>query len=208
MSRGDKIVILANGSFPTAKQGLDLLKDAGLVICCDGAADKLVGTGMSPDIIIGDMDSLSDEIREQYASILIHSESQETNDLTKAVHYCMEQGYPAVSILGATGLREDHTLGNISLIIEYFPRMDVRIISDFGIFFLVRSGQQVCTFIGEKISIFSIDNRVRVTSTGLKYPLRDLRLSNWYTASLNEAVEEGFTLQYESDTPLIVYKAW
>jgi thiamine pyrophosphokinase len=120
----------------------------------------------------------------------------------------MEQGYPAVSILGATGLREDHTLGNISLIIEYFPRMDVRIISDFGIFFLVRSGQQVCTFIGEKISIFSIDNRVRVTSTGLKYPLRDLRLSNWYTASLNEAVEEGFTLQYESDTPLIVYKAW
>ena len=203
-----KIVILANGLFPMARQGLDLLKTADLLICCDGAADKLIDFGMSPHVIIGDLDSVSEEVKEQYASILIHSDDQESNDLTKAVHHCIEKGYPSVFILGATGLREDHTLGNISLMMEYYPRIEVQIISDYGIFFLVQSGEQVQSAVGEKISLFSIDNRVSVSSTGLKYPLNDLQLSNWYRASLNEATADHFTPIFESDLPLIVYKAW
>jgi len=185
MKTDRKVVILANGLFPKAQQGLDLLKSADQLICCDGAADKLIASGMSPHVIVGDMDSVSDEVKELYASIIIHSDDQESNDLTKAVHYCIDKGYSSVSILGATGLREDHTLGNISLMMEYYPRIEVQIISDYGIFFLVQSGEQVQSFIGEKISIFSIDNRVCVSSTGLLYPLKDLQLSNWYTASLN-----------------------
>ena len=208
MNRENKIVILANGLFPSGRQALELLEAAELLICCDGAADKLVGFGMSPHVIIGDMDSVSDDVKELYASIMIPSDDQESNDLTKAVHYCIEKGYPSVSILGATGLREDHTLGNISLMMEYYPRIEVQIISDFGMFYLVRSGEQVQSFIGEKISFFSIDNRVCVSSTGLLYPLKDLCLSNWYRATLNEATADRFMLQFESDLPLIVYKAW
>ncbi len=208
MKADPKVVILANGLFPTAQRGLDLLKAADLLICCDGAADKLIAKGMSPHVIIGDMDSLSTEVSELYASLMIQSDDQESNDLTKAVHYCIEKGYPSVTILGATGLREDHTLGNISLMVEYYPRIEVQIISDFGVFFLTQSGEQVPSFVGEKISFFSIDNRVRVSSTGLKYPLNDLQLSNWYRASLNEATANHFILNFESDLPLIVYKAW
>ncbi len=208
MKADRKVVILANGLFPKAQQGLDLLKAADQLICCDGAADKLIAKGMSPHVIVGDMDSVSDEVKELYASIIIYSDDQESNDLTKAVHYCIEKGYSSVSILGATGLREDHTLGNISLMMEYYPRIEVQIISDYGLFFLVNSGEQVQSFIGEKISFFSIDNRVCVSSTGLLYPLKDLRLSNWYRATLNEATADRFMLQFESDLPLIVYKAW
>lgn len=208
MNREDNIVVLANGLFPKASEGLDALKAADLVICCDGAADKLIAFGLLPHVIIGDLDSVSKKIREQYASLLIHSDDQNSNDLTKAVHYCIEKGYPSLSILGATGLREDHTLGNISLMIEYFPRIEVRIISDFGIFFLVQSGDEVQSFAGEKISFFSIDNSICVTSKGLKYPLNKLQLSNWYAATLNEASAESFSLHYESDLPLIVYRAW
>ena len=208
MKADRKVVILANGLFPKARQGLDLLKAADQLICCDGAADKLIAEGMSPHVIVGDMDSLSGEVREQYPSIIIHSNDQESNDLTKAVHYCIDKGYSSVSILGATGLREDHTLGNISLMLEYYPGIEVQIISDYGIFFLVRSGEQVRSFVGEKISFFSIDNRVCVSSSGLLYPLNDLRLSNWYRATLNEATADQFTLIFESDLPLIVYKAW
>ena len=208
MNQEHRIVVLANGLFPSGRQGLELLKTAEQIICCDGAADKLVARGMSPHVIIGDLDSVSSEVRELYASVMIHSDDQESNDLTKAVHYCIEKGYPSVSILGATGLREDHTLGNISLMMEYFPRIEVQMISDYGLFFLAQSGEKVQSYNGEKISLFSIDNRVRVTSTGLKYPLNDLQLSNWYKASLNEATADHITLQFESDHPLIVYKAW
>lgn len=208
MKADPKVVILANGLFPVAQEGLDQLRTADLLICCDGAADKLIAKGMVPHLIVGDMDSVSDEVRQQYASIMIQSDDQENNDLTKAVHYCIEKEYPTVTILGATGLREDHTLGNISLMLEYYPRVEVRIISDFGMFFLVQSGEQHPSYVGEKISLFSIDNKARVSSTGLKYPLNDLQLSSWYRATLNEARADHFTLIFESDLPLIVYKAW
>lgn len=208
MKKEANIVILANGLFPSRLQNLEILKGAEKLICCDGAADKLISYGLSPHVIIGDLDSISREAKALYASVLIQDADQESNDLTKAVHYCMEQGYPSVSILGATGLREDHTLGNISLMLEYFPGIEVRLVSDYGMFFLVQSGQRVESYTGEKISIFSVDNRVRVGASGLKYPLNDLQLSNWYKASLNESSADHFRLNFDSDHPLIVYKAW
>ena len=201
-------MILANGLFPSEQRCLSILQGAEKIICCDGAADKLIASGLTPRVIIGDLDSLSDEARARHASILIRDEDQESNDLTKAVRYCMDQGHASVSILGATGLREDHTLGNISLMLEYFPGIELRIISDFGCFFLVQSGEPVKSHAGEKVSIFSVDNRIRVRARGLKYPLEDLQLTKWFTASLNEATSGQFILYYESDLPLIVYKAW
>lgn len=208
MKQEHSIVVLANGLFPSGPHCLEVLKQAEKIICCDGAADKLISFGLTPHVIIGDLDSLSSDVRKQYASILIQSDDQESNDLSKAVHYCMEKGYPSLTILGATGLREDHTLGNISLMLEYFPGIEVQIISDYGIFFLVQSGDEIKSIAGERISIFSVDNRVRVSATGLKYPLNDLQLSSWYTASLNEATGDHFILKFKSDLPLIVYKAW
>ena len=204
----DNIVILANGLFPGTRQCLDVLETAGKVICCDGAADKLLDAGLTPDAIVGDMDSVSERIRNQHAAIMVRSTDQDSNDLTKAVHYCIENEYPSVVILGATGLREDHTLGNISLMLEYFPRIHVRIMSDYGIFSLLRSGDKVKSYPGEKISVFSIDNSVSITSKGLKYSLNNLQLSSWYTATLNESVSDTFSLVFNSTQPLILYRAW
>jgi thiamine pyrophosphokinase len=203
-----EIVIVANGLFPKGRQALKLLHAADQLICCDGAADKLIAYGLAPHVIVGDMDSVSPEVSSRYASIMHRSGDQENNDLTKAVHYCIEKGYPSVSILGATGLREDHTLGNISLMLEYHPRIEVQMLSDYGMFFLVRSGEKVKSFVGEKISVFSPDNSLRLTSSGLKYPLNDLQLSNWYRASLNEAISDSFTLHFDSKQALIVYRTW
>jgi thiamine pyrophosphokinase len=203
-----RVVIIANGLFPSHRKALDLLHAADQLICCDGAADKLIAYGLSPHMIVGDMDSVSCEIAEKFASLMVPSDDQESNDLTKAVNYCIEKGYPSVSILGATGLREDHTLGNISLMLEYYPRIEVEMVSDFGMFFLVQSGQEVKSFVGEKISFFSMDSRVRVTSTGLKYPLDGLQLSKWYTATLNEAIADSFSLKFDSTQALIAYRGW
>lgn len=208
MNQEHSTVILANGLFPSGQQCLEILAGADKIICCDGAADKLLAHGLSPQLIIGDLDSLSPEAKNTYAPILVRVDDQESNDLTKAVHYCMDQGYKTVTILGATGLREDHTLGNISLMLEYFPGIEVRMISDYGTFFPVRSGVSIRSRPGEKISIFSVDNRVRVRASGLKFPLDDLQLSNWYRASLNEATSVEFVLEFDSEFPLLVYRAW
>ena len=200
------MVILANGSFPEAPRCLEILDNAQTVICCDEAADHLLEHGRNPDLIIGDMDSVSAGTRERFADRVIAIEEQETNDLTKAVNHCIQQGIREVTILGATGLREDHTLGNISLLLEYNRNINVRMVTDFGEFTVVQSGQKTPSFPGEKISFFSVDNRVKVTSEGLKYPLKDLQLHQWWRASLNESTSGSFTLYFDSEWPLLLYR--
>ena len=90
MKQENSIIILANGLFPSGHRALEILNGASKIICCDGAAHKLVDFGLSPHVIIGDLDPLGNELRREYASILIQLDDQESNDLTKAVRYCVE----------------------------------------------------------------------------------------------------------------------
>ena len=112
-------VILANGEYPTHVLPLKMLEEAKFVICCDGAADEYILRGHTPDVIIGDGDSLSSEYKQRFSSIIHQIADQETNDQTKAVRFLQEKGYREIAIVGATGKREDHTLGNISLLLDY-----------------------------------------------------------------------------------------
>lgn len=114
-----KVIIVADGAFPTHAEPLRLLREAGFVVCCDGAAASLTGYGIEPGIIIGDLDSLTNELAERYSDRLLPDPDQETNDLTKAVYWCIRHKATDLTILGATGKREDHTLGNISLLASY-----------------------------------------------------------------------------------------
>jgi thiamine pyrophosphokinase len=208
MTEQPKVIILANGDFPFRGPALRCLEEADVRICCDGAADRLLEAGMQPDTIIGDLDSLSPACRETYRDRLIQLEDQESNDLTKAVRYASGAGFRHLTILGATGRREDHTLGNISLLLEYTQVAEVRLISDYGEFFPVNSGESVDSRAGEQFSIFSVDRRLKVRSEGLRFPLDDLELDLWFRASLNEALGESFRLFFDGPLPLIVYRCF
>ena len=112
-------VILADGDFPSTPVTMRILKQAERIVCCDGSAASLAEFGLEPTVVIGDLDSLPPEFKKRFSDRLIHVREQETNDLTKAFTYCREQGWKNIVILGATGKREDHTLGNLSLLADY-----------------------------------------------------------------------------------------
>ena len=112
-------VVLANGEYPTASLPLHILESAPYVVCCDGGADEYIRQGHIPNLIIGDGDSICEENRRKYGHLLHCISEQETNDQTKAVSYLLSQGKRRIAIVGATGRREDHTLGNISLLMDY-----------------------------------------------------------------------------------------
>ena len=114
-------VVVANGSFPQTALPLRLLHEASVVIACDGAIEALDKAGITPAAIVGDLDSIPSCFRERYADRIHIVEDQEINDLTKSVRFAHRSGEQEVLILGATGLREDHTLGNISLLMDYAP---------------------------------------------------------------------------------------
>lgn len=110
-------VIVANGIFPSHPVPLAILQSANHVVACDGAVIHVP----QAEAVVGDGDSVPAE----YHSRLIQVDEQEDNDLTKATRYCLAQGWHHIAYLGATGLREDHTLGNISLLMRYYREMDV-----------------------------------------------------------------------------------
>jgi thiamine pyrophosphokinase len=200
----NNIVIVADGSFPEHEIPLGYLKNAGKIICCDGSAGNLVSAGYIPDAIVGDLDSLTENLAIRFADRIFLDESQATNDLTKAVQWCREMNYNEIVIIGATGKREDHTIGNISLLAEYAKTMNVKMVTDTGIFIPFLKSCTVQSFPGQQVSLFSIDPETKVTSSGLKFPLNGIKISNWWVATLNEAHGDSFSLEF-SNGKVIVY---
>ena len=195
-------VIVANGEFPQAEVPLQILHEAPFVVCCDGGADSYIAHGRTPNLIIGDGDSLSEENRAKYAHLIHHITEQETNDQTKAVGYLMEKGYKHIAILGATGKREDHTLGNISLLIEYARKgADVRIYTNYGVFIPCKGENTFPSHKGQQISIINFTAQ-GFKSKGLLYPIYDF--TNWWQGTLNECTGESFTIEAEGEYMLFI----
>jgi thiamine pyrophosphokinase len=199
-----KTVIVADGTFPSHRIPLEHLKNADRIICSDGAADNLVEAGFIPDAIVGDMDSLSSELRERFSDRIFRDSDQETNDLTKAVKWCIQRELKDLVILGATGKREDHTIGNISLLAEYVKDAELIMVTDTGIFIPLLESIEISSFPGQQVSLFSIDPHTEITSSGLRYPLLHTKLRNWWCGTLNEATGETFRLEFTGG-PVIVY---
>ena len=198
-------VIIANGRFPTHPTPLSYIERASFIVCCDGAANEFIEIGGKPNAIVGDCDSISKENIVRFADILYPNNDQETNDLTKSVQFCVDKGIKDITIVGGTGKREDHTLGNISLLAEYVHIANVIMATNWGVFTPINTTTQFKSFIGEQVSIFSIDH-TKVSSQNLKYPLSNRILSNWWEGSLNESLDESFTIQTAGR--IIVFQAY
>jgi thiamine pyrophosphokinase len=197
------VVILADGEFPTHAVPLQALAAADIIVCCDGAAEKLCAHGKTPDYIVGDLDSLPDELKTRFAGRLHRVASQETNDLTKAVNFCLQHGARQLKILGAGGLREDHTIANISLLADYAAQCRVEMITNYGVFVAISETSALESVAGQQVSIFSLTPSAKISSTGLKYPLRQQALDSWWKGSLNEATDTHFTLAFDEGTFIV-----
>ena len=190
-------VVLANGEYPTAPLALQKFSDAHYDVCLDGCADEYIRNGHTSNLIIGDGDSISEENRKKYGHLLHRIAEQETNDQTKAVNYLLSQGKRRIAIVGATGKREDHTLGNISLLMDYMRAgADVRTYTDHGIFIPCRNISTFTCLPGQQVSIINFNAR-NLHGLGLVYPLSDF--TNWWQGTLNECIGTEFTIEAEGE---------
>lgn len=205
--RACKCVIVANGSFPATRIPLGLLEQAETVIACDGAVYALHERGIRPDAVIGDLDSIPDELRRLYADRIHHVEDQEINDLTKSVRFAHENGHTEIVILGATGLREDHTLGNISLLLDYAPLFNrVEMVSDYGVFTPILQTTTLASDPGQQVSLFALYPEGEITTEGLRWSITQRKLTSWWQGSLNEAAGEQFTVTLTPDARVLIYR--
>jgi thiamine pyrophosphokinase len=190
-------VIVANGTFPTHAVPLAILRQAPFIVACDGAVSRVP----QAQVVIGDGDSLPEEYRRR----LIQVDEQEDNDLTKATRYCLSQGWHHIAYLAATGRREDHTLGNIALLMRYYRDMGVegRMLTDDGWFSPARGNRTFASFKGQQVSIFNFGCN-SILSDGLKWA--SYAYQELWQGTLNESLAPCFTLR--SDGYYMVYQTY
>lgn len=197
-------VILAHGAYPTHSIPLSILRNAEVLVCTDGAVNDLE-EGIEPTWIVGDLDSLQPAIRQKMASRVIHYPDQETNDLTKAVEFCLSKGIRKLTILGATGLREDHTLANFSLLGDYAQMLDhVQIVTDHGRFLGLTKPALLSCRKGEPVSFFAFDPSLRLQVSGVQYPVEQVVFDALWKGTLNVCAGTELDIAF-SNGPLAVY---
>lgn len=206
------VVIICDGQFPKTEYPRYLIRTADFTICCDGALSKylrnskgIFGTEKTPDLVIGDMDTLPSSLQKKYSDIIIRESEQEHNDQTKAVRWAIAnlEDIDHIYILGATGGRIDHTIGNASLLMEYTRMFDlegkgisIEMVSDNGTAFAVNDTVEIDCGIGRSVSIFSPDNTLNIRSAGLEYPTDNVVFDNWWKATLNKASQDTVRLTF------------
>ncbi|MDL2255566.1 thiamine diphosphokinase [Parabacteroides sp. OttesenSCG-928-K15] len=209
MIRKYPCVVVADGLFPSRPSLLEILREAEIVIACDGATATLLEHNIIPTAIVGDMDSIPEALKKQFADRIHKDNDQECNDLTKAVRYAQSLQQREVLILGATGLREDHMLGNISLLADYAASFDqVEMASDHGLFTPISKTTTFASVPGQQVSFFSLHAGGLVTTDRLRYPLRDKDLTAWWQGTLNEALGTEFSLILSNEAKMIVFRTW
>ena len=212
------IVIICDGSFPKTEYPKYLIRTADFIVCCDGAFKKFLshskaifGCERLPDLVIGDMDTLSAPMQKKYSDIIIKETEQEHNDQTKAVRWVLNNisEIGAIHILGATGGRADHTIGNISLLMEYtrmfnLGEINIEIVTDESTIFPLTDTTEFDCGQGREISIFSPDNTLRIKSQGLEYKTDDVVFDNWWKATLNKAKDDRVRLEFSKKSLALI----
>ena len=198
-------VIIANGEIPSHAVPLQLLKSARSIICCDGAVNQLLTLGLEPTAIVGDGDSISPENRQRFEAIFYQDDNTEYNDLTKALRYCQSKSIQSVAIVGASGLREDHALSNLGVMLMFAEQhqMHIDMITNYGVFTPAFQTVTLRSYVGEQVSIFSFDTKTEYTFHQLRYPVTERTFVHFGEGALNEALGDTFTIEFKKGKTLI-----
>ena len=235
-------VIVGNGDFPRTAYPRYLVSTADVIICCDGALKTwlrvmpgMFPEGRIPDVIIGDMDSLSSSLRKKYSDRVVHLEEQDFNDQTKALLHLLAnyEDVDTIHFIGSSGKREDHTIGNLSLLMEYAKalggeskaadylsscmadalkpyrgrRLEIDLVTDYSTVIAVADSCELAVGEGRKVSIISADNSLRIKSEGLTWPTDDVVFDNLWKATLNRASADMVKLTFNHPSAALVILA-
>ena len=186
----DPIVIIANGEFPYHPKAIKIIKKAGIIICTDGSADKLIEFGTNPDFIIGDFDSTS--IKNKNIGKWIKAPDQNKTDLEKTFDWCITNQINKTFLLGAGGGREDHLFGNLFTVSNYHNKIDCKVVTNNATIYCSIGKNIIDTLVNQDVSIFAMEKINRISTNGLKYNLNEEILEPSARAICNTAISKQF----------------
>jgi thiamine pyrophosphokinase len=166
------MLIIANGEQPSAALLWSLAAEATFVVAADGGADRALRCGITPDAVVGDLDSLSTEARAELdPDALFPVHDVDTTDLQKAIAFCVARGAELITVTGAGGGRADHALANLSVLFGDHGGARVRMVDERFTIEAVRGSTTVEGEPGTVVSLVAIGRCEGVRTRGLRWDL-------------------------------------
>lgn len=183
--RGRSALIVGNGEPPTRALFAACAQEAELILCADGGANTARCYGYAPDYTVGDLDSIA-RPRATDRLILVDPAGNMGTDGQKVLNHAVALGVTRAVLLGFTGRRTDHLLGNLSLLKTFADRLALRMVDDYCDIRLIDRAIRFRAAIGQKISLCPLNGAATgITTEGLKWTLR--------SESLIPGVREGIS---------------
>ncbi len=206
-----KLLILTGGVWPHDTRVQSLVHGCEFIICCDGAAKDARRLGIMPNMLVGDMDSVSEEDR---AYMLAHGvqeahlpREKDQTDTQVACEIAIEQGSRSVAIIGGLGGRTDHSMGNIQCLwMLHDEGVDARMESGDELAMVVTSECRLGCHTGCTFSLIPLLPQTVVFSmTGVAYPLRQVSLPLGSTLGVSNVVlSQQALLSLQSGAALLI----
>lgn len=112
-----KAIIFVNGNLAHLQDIKASLQETDTVICADGGANHALACGINPEVVIGDLDSISPEVKtileERATTIISYPKEKDFTDSELAIQYAIDHHAQEIVIVGLLGDRLDHFLANI-----------------------------------------------------------------------------------------------
>jgi thiamine pyrophosphokinase len=207
-----RLIIFANGTLPGLESAHRIIQAGDVLIAADGGTRHALAMGLFPEIVIGDLDSLTPDDRRQLdakgVEIKQYPRDKDETDLELALHYAFTNGYREIRILGGLGGRLDQTLANLFLLTDpEFNGLDIRIDDGVEEAFFVRDRCEVHGKPADVLSLIPWGGEVSGACTeGLRWPLQDETLLPNKTRGIsNEMAREIASLSLKSGLLLVIH---
>ena len=193
-----RAVVFANGVLSDPQKSLSFILQDDILIAADGGALHCRSLGLTPDVLIGDFDSLETkevaELEARGAKVIRHPARKDFTDLELALRHARELGAKHILVMAALGNRWDQTLANLLLpASESFLEVDIRLLDGHQEILLVRAGQTV-EIEGQRGDILSLiplyGDAHGITTYGLEYPLNEGTLTFGSTRGISNVLVE------------------
>ena len=209
MQTDNRAVLFANGQ---ARPGFEVsLLSGDFLVAVDGGLRHLRRLGIKPQLLIGDLDSVSaGELAEAIdAGIEVQRfpPAKDQTDLELALEYALKAGYAQIVIAYPFGDRVDHTLGNLSLLARPDLAEKTLSLEDGQVEArLLNTSACLPTQAGDLVSLIAWGAPVEgITTTGLEYPLNHETLIPWQTRGIsNLAMAHSIDLDFKSGRLLVI----
>lgn len=176
-----RAIIIANGPVPDGSLDRYPLGPDDWLIAADGGARYCLHQHLEPQVVIGDLDSLSSEekreLRERGAEFVTHPARKDFTDLELAIGHAVQRGATQILILGALGARWDQSLANVLLpTMAPWQDIDIRLLHGNQELTIVHGGGRLDLegAPGDIVSLLPLSDDVGgVVSSDLEFPLAE-----------------------------------